>query len=109
MNPYVFLGLAIVCEIFGTSMMKISGGFKKLMPSLGVILGMGLSFYFLSHSLKSIPLGTAYAIWSGGGTALTALVGILVYKEGVDIKKILGLALIIIGVVALKLSSGGAH
>ena len=70
---------------------------------------MGIAFYCLSLSLNTIPLGTAYAIWSGIGTALTALVGVIVYKERFNLKKFLGLVLIIGGVVVLKLSSGGAH
>ncbi|MFC9599142.1 DMT family transporter [Peribacillus butanolivorans] len=109
MNPYVILGIAIISEVFGSSMLKVSNGFKKVFPSIGVIIGMGIAFYCLSLSLKTIPLGTAYAIWSGIGTALTALVGVIVYKERFNLKKFLGLVLIIGGVVVLKLSSGGAH
>ncbi|KON67838.1 multidrug efflux SMR transporter [Peribacillus butanolivorans] len=109
MNPYVILGIAIISEVFGSSMLKVSNGFKKLFPSIGVIIGMGIAFYCLSLSLNTIPLGTAYAIWSGIGTALTALVGVIVYKERFNLKKFLGLVLIIGGVVVLKLSSGGAH
>ncbi|WP_019240998.1 MULTISPECIES: DMT family transporter [Bacillus] len=109
MNPYVILAIAIVSEVFGSSMLKLSNGFKRLFPSIGVILGMSIAFYCLSQALKTIPLGTAYAIWSGIGTALTALVGVIVYKEVINFKKCLGLALIIGGVVVLKLSTGGAH
>jgi multidrug resistance protein EbrA len=109
LNPYVILGIAIISEVFGSSMLKVSNGFKKLFPSIGVIIGMGIAFYCLSLSLNTIPLGTAYAIWSGIGTALTALVGVIVYKERFNLKKFLGLVLIIGGVVVLKLSSGGAH
>ncbi|WP_349729301.1 DMT family transporter [Peribacillus frigoritolerans] len=107
MNPYAFLAIAILSEVFGSSMLKISNGFKRLFPSIGVVIGMGLAFYCLSLSLITIPLGTAYAIWSGIGTALTALVGVIVYKESFNVKKYLGLVLIIGGVVVLKLSSGG--
>ncbi|CAH0266128.1 Multidrug resistance protein EbrA [Peribacillus sp. Bi96] len=109
MNPYSFLAIAIISEVFGSSMLKVSNGFKKLLPSISVVLGMGLAFYCLSISLKTIPLGTAYAIWSGIGTALTALVGVIVYKESFNLKKFSGLALIIGGVVVLKLTSGGSH
>ena len=107
MNPYAFLAIAILSEVFGSSMLKVSNGFKRLFPSIGVVIGMGLAFYCLSLSLITIPLGTAYAIWSGIGTALTALVGVIVYKESFSLKKFLGLVLIIGGVVVLKLSSGG--
>ncbi|WP_141995045.1 multidrug efflux SMR transporter [Bacillus sp. B4EP4a] len=107
MNPYAFLAIAILSEVFGSSMLKVSNGFKRLFPSIGVVIGMGLAFYCLSLSLITIPLGTAYAIWSGIGTALTALVGVIVYKESFNMKKFSGLVLIIGGVVVLKLSSGG--
>ncbi|WP_286197871.1 multidrug efflux SMR transporter [Bacillus sp. ISL-34] len=109
MNPYAFLAIAILSEVFGSSMLKVSNGFKRLFPSIGVVIGMGLAFYCLSLSLITIPLGTAYAIWSGIGTALTALVGVIVYKEGFNVKKFLGLVLIIGGVIVLKLSSGDTH
>ncbi|MCK1983665.1 multidrug efflux SMR transporter [Peribacillus simplex] len=107
LNPYAFLAIAILSEVFGSSMLKVSNGFKRLLPSIGVVIGMGLAFYCLSISLITIPLGTAYAIWSGIGTALTALVGVIVYKESFNMKKFLGLVLIIGGVMVLKLSSGG--
>ncbi len=107
MNPYAFLAIAILSEVFGSSMLKVSNGFKRLFPSIGVVIGMGLAFYCLSLSLITIPLGTAYAIWSGIGTALTALVGVIVYKESFNLKKFFGLVLIIGGVVVLKLSSEG--
>ncbi|MGN7396077.1 DMT family transporter [Peribacillus frigoritolerans] len=107
MNPYALLAIAILSEVFGSSMLKVSNGFKRLFPSIGVVIGMGLAFYCLSLSLITIPLGTAYAIWSGIGTALTALVGVIVYKESFNLKKFLGLVMIIGGVVVLKLSSEG--
>ncbi|CAK6472946.1 DMT family transporter [Peribacillus castrilensis] len=107
MNPYAFLAIAILSEVFGSSMLKVSNGFKRLFPSIGVVIGMGLAFYCLSLSLITIPLGTAYAIWSGIGTALTALVGVIVYKESFNLTKFLGLVLIIGGVIVLKLSSEG--
>ena len=81
MNAYILLILAIISEVFGSSMLKATNGFKKLLPSLGVALGYGIAFYALSLSLKTLPLGLVYAIWSGLGTALTALVGIFIYKE----------------------------
>ncbi|MEC0229503.1 DMT family transporter [Paenibacillus alba] len=109
MNPFVLLAAAILAEVFGSSMLKVSNGFKKLFPSLGVVIGMGLAFYCLSLSLKVIPLGTAYAIWSGAGTALTALIGVVIYKEKLNLKNYLGLVLIIGGVVMMKLSVDGSH
>ena len=107
MSGYLLLITAILGEVFGSSMLKVSNGFKKLIPTLGIILGYALAFYALSLSLKTIPLGMAYAIWSGVGTALTALIGIIIFKEGFNSKKLLGLVLIIGGVIVLNL--GGAH
>ncbi|MBX9974575.1 multidrug efflux SMR transporter [Cytobacillus firmus] len=107
MNAYILLALAIISEVFGSSMLKATDGFKKLLPSLSVIFGYGVAFYALSLSLKTLPLGMAYAIWAGLGTVLTALVGIIIYKENVNGKKILGLALIVGGVILLN--SGGGH
>lgn len=105
MNGYVFLCIAIACEVFSTSMLKASVGFSKLVPSLAFIIGMGTSFYTLSLSLTLIPLNIAYAIWSGSGTVLTALIAIMIWKEPVNIYTFIGIALIIIGVVVINLKS----
>lgn len=105
---FVLLAIAIISEVFGSSMLKLSNGFKRVFPSIGVIIGMGVAFYCLSLALTTIPLGTAYAIWSGVGTALTALLGVVIYKENFNFKKFLGLLLIVGGVVIMKLS-GGSH
>ncbi|USK58292.1 DMT family transporter [Peribacillus asahii] len=99
---YLWLAIAIIAEVFGSSMLKLTGGFKKLVPTIGVIIGYGIAFYALSLSLKHLPLGVTYAIWAGVGTALTVLVGVGVYKEGLDMKKSLGILLIIGGIVLLK-------
>lgn len=107
MNAYVLLALAIISEVFGSSLLKAADGFKKLLPSLGVIIGYSVAFYTLSLSLKTLPLGVAYAIWAGLGTVLTALVGIFIHKENVSGKKLLGLAFIVCGVILLN--SGGGH
>ena len=107
MSGYLLLITAILGEVFGSTMLKVSNGFKKIIPTLGIILGYAIAFYALSLSLKTIPLGMAYAIWSGLGTALTALIGITIFKEGFNSKKLLGLVLIIGGVIVLNL--GGTH
>ncbi|MEH6989721.1 DMT family transporter [Cytobacillus firmus] len=107
MNAYFLLALAIVSEVAGSSLLKAADGFKKLLPSIGVIIGYSVAFYALSLSLKSLPLGVAYAVWAGLGTVLTALVGIFIYKENANGKKLLGLALIVGGVILLN--SGGGH
>lgn len=103
MNAYLLLAISIICEVFGSTMLKASNGFKKILPVVGIVIGYVLAFYTLSLSLKTLPLGLAYAIWSGVGTALTALIGIIIYKEGLSIKKLLGLGLIIGGVSILNM------
>ncbi|MBN6069611.1 multidrug efflux SMR transporter [Aggregatibacter actinomycetemcomitans] len=107
---WLFLVLAIVGEVFGSSMLKISNGFSKLLPSVGVIIGFGCAFYFLSIALKSIPLGTAYAIWAGVGLVLTALISVSIFGQKVDLWGVIGLGLILSGVIILNtLSHMGSH
>lgn len=104
MKGYIALGMAIFSEIFGATMLKLSEGFTNLFPSIGVIVGFGLSFYCLSLCLKTFPLSLAYAIWSGVGTALTALIGVLLWRDPFSIITLVGLVLIIGGVVLLNTS-----
>ncbi len=101
--------VAVVFEVIGSTALKASQGFSKLLPSLVVVLGYGLAFYFLSLSLKTIPLNIAYAIWSGLGTALIALLGWWVLKEPMNGAIALGILLIIAGVVVLNLASRLHH
>jgi len=103
MNAYLLLALSIITEVFGSSLLKATNGFKNLLPSLGVILGYGIAFYTLSLTLTELPLGTVYAIWSGVGTALTAMVGVIFYKEVVNLNKIIGIGMIIFGVIILNI------
>ncbi|ADD27572.1 DMT family transporter [Meiothermus ruber] len=105
MNGWLLLMIAIVSEVIGSTALKASQGFSKLLPSLVVVLGYGLAFYFLSLSLKTIPLNIAYAVWSGLGTALIALLGWWVLKEPMNGAIALGILLIIAGVVVLNLAS----
>ena len=107
MNAYVLLIFSIVCEVFGSSMLKATNGFRKIPPTIGLVIGYGLAFYCLSLSLQTLSLGVAYAIWAGLGTALTALVGVFIYKENFNAKKLWGLLLIIGGVILLNI--GGGH
>lgn len=107
MIGYIFLGSAIVLEIFSTSMLKLSMGFTKLIPSIIFAVGMSASFYMLSKALNLIPLSIAYAIWSGIGTALTALIGVYVWKEELSLTAVVGIGLIVVGVILLNLK--GAH
>ena len=85
--------------------LKYSQGFTKLVPSIFTIAGMIASFYFLSLALKSLPLGTAYAIWTGIGTVGTVILGITLFKEPIDIIRLICIGLIIIGIIGLKLVS----
>jgi small multidrug resistance pump len=104
---YVFLAAAIAAEVAATTAMKYSDGFSRLTPSLVTFLGYVLSFVLLARTLKSVSIGTAYAIWSGAGTAAIAMIGLALFGEGLDFTKIAGIVLIIGGVVVLNL--GGAH
>lgn len=105
MNSYFLLAIAIISELFGTSMLKASEGFTRILPSIGVILGFGVAFFSLSLSLKTIPLSIAYAIWSGVGTAATAVIGVLIWKEKISFNMVAGIVLIIVGVVLLNLKA----
>jgi multidrug resistance protein EbrB len=104
MRGYIFLTISITGEIFATAMLKLSDGLTVLLPSAGVIFGYALSFYCLSLCLKSVPLSLAYAIWSGAGTALTALIGAIIWEEAFSSLKITGILLIIGGIVLLNSS-----
>ncbi|MFD9486568.1 DMT family transporter [Streptomyces sp. NPDC059991] len=106
--PYVLLSCAIASEIAATSAMKYSEGFTRLWPSLVTGCGYLLAFYLLSLTLKSMSVGTAYAIWSGAGTAVIAAIGMLFLGEAMTAAKLAGVALIIGGVVLLNLG-GAAH
>lgn len=99
---YIFLIGAIMSEITATTALKLSDGFSKLGPSIVVVVGYGLSFVLLSLALKRMGIGTAYAIWSGVGTAVITLIGIVYFKEPVTLLKLTSIALIIIGVVGLN-------
>ncbi|KAF1726237.1 SMR family transporter [Pseudoxanthomonas japonensis] len=110
MNAYLYLALAIVAEVIATSALKASEGFTRLGPSLLVAAGYGVAFYFLSLTLKSVPVGVAYAIWSGAGIVLIALIGWLVLKQPLDLAAMLGMALIVAGVAVIQLfSKAAAH
>jgi small multidrug resistance pump len=105
---YLLLLIAIIAEVTATSALNASNGFTKLIPSLIVIVGYGVAFYCLSLTLKSIPLGIAYAIWSGLGVVLTAIVGLLLFKQKLDVAAIAGLSLIVMGVIVLNVFSKSA-
>lgn len=100
---YLLLALAIITEIIGGSMLKLSDGFTRIYPALGAIVGYGLSFYFLSLTLKTLPISVTYAIWAGIGTALTAVIGVVIWKEAFSTQTIIGIAAIVIGVALLNM------
>ncbi|ABV62301.1 MULTISPECIES: SMR family multidrug efflux transporter EbrB [Bacillus] len=104
MKGMLYLTGAILTEVFGSTMLKLSQGFSQMLPSIGVLIGFGFAFTFLSLALKTIDLSSAYATWSGVGTALTALIGLVIFDETIHIKGFIGLALVICGVIVLNLS-----
>jgi len=110
---WLYLFLAILMEVSGTTCMKISEGFTRVLPSVLIFIFYGLSITFLTLTLKKIEVSVAYAVWSAVGTALIASIGILWFRETLSLLKVGSLALIILGVVGLHLSQGqearGAH
>ena len=105
---YLTLAGAIAAEVTATTAMKYSHGFSRLGPSLVTALGYLVSFLLLAQTLKTVQSGTAYAIWSGVGTAAIAVLGLLLFGEGLDTVKVAGILLIIGGVVVLNLG-GASH
>ena len=105
---YVYLAIAIVAEVIATSSLKASDGFARLWPSVVTVIGYGIAFYFLSLTLRSIPTGIAYAIWSGVGIVLISAVGWVWFRQALDLPAIIGMALIIAGVLVVNLFSRSA-
>ena len=102
---YLFLAIAIIAEVAATSALKASEEFTRLVPSIIVIVGYGIAFYFLTIVLRVIPIGITYAVWSGVGIVLVAVVGFFIYKQTPDIPAIIGMGLIISGVVVIHVFS----
>ncbi|MHC5353931.1 DMT family transporter [Myroides sp. LJL115] len=110
MKNLLLLFVAIIFEVIATSSLKASEEFTKLWPSIITIVGYGLAFYFLSLTLRSIPMGIAYAMWSGIGIVLVSIVGVFVYNQKLDMPAVIGMALIVLGVVVINVfSKMGAH
>ena len=101
MKNWLILFIAILSETIATTALKASEGFTVLLPSIIVVIGYCLSFYFLSLTLRTIPVGIAYAVWSGVGVALVTLFGVLVYDQRLDFSALVGISLIMLGVVVL--------
>lgn len=102
---WFYLAVAIVAEIIATSLLKSSEGFTRLWPSLVVIVGYGCAFFFLSLTLRTIPVGVAYAIWSGAGIVLVTLFAWLIFGQTISLPDVVGIGLIIAGVIVLRLFS----
>ncbi len=102
---YLYLLLAICAEVAATTTLRASDGFSRLLPSLAVVSGYAVSFFFLSLTLRAIPVGVAYAIWSGIGMTLISILGWVIYKQALDTPALIGIGLIMAGVLVLQLFS----
>lgn len=106
MNQYwLYLGTAIVCEVIATSALKASNGFSQLLPTAILTIGYGASFYFLSLTLRGLPVGVAYAVWSGVGVVLISALAWLLYGQQLDLAALAGIGLIVAGVLVINLFS----
>jgi small multidrug resistance pump len=99
---WLYLSIAIASEVVGTTCLKLSDGFTKLWPSVGVVAAYSVTFVFLALTLKTLPVGIAYAVWAGVGIAAMALIGWLAFGQPLDGAALLGIALIVLGVVVLN-------
>lgn len=102
---YLCLMIAIVAEVAATTSLKACQEFTKPIPSVIVIVGYGIAFYFMTLVLRYIPIGITYALWSGLGIVLVAVIGAVVYKEIPDLPAVIGMGLIIAGVITINLLS----
>ncbi|MFN8385896.1 MAG: multidrug efflux SMR transporter [Anaerolineales bacterium] len=102
---FLILFFAILSEVIGTVSLKLSNGFTKPVPSIVVVIGYGASFYLLSLALKAMPIGVAYAIWSGVGLILTVIAGMIVWRETLDWARVVGIVLILIGIIFINVIS----
>lgn len=105
MHHWILLGFAILAEVVGTSAMKASEGFSKIVPSMITVVFYGIAFYLLSLTLRTIPVGIAYAVWSGVGIVLISLVAWVLYGQKLDMAGLIGIGLIISGVIVLNVFS----
>ncbi len=105
MSHWIYLSIAILAEVVGTSFLKASEGMTKLLPSVVVALSYAVAFYFLSLTLKTMPLGIAYAVWAGAGVALIAVAGYVFYGQALDTPALIGISLIVAGVAVINFFS----
>lgn len=108
MIAYLYLGIAIAAEVIATTALRAANGFTVLIPSIISILGYIVAFYFLSLTLRTMPVGIAYAIWSGVGIVIVSILGLLLYKQVLDLPALLGMGLIMAGVIVINLFSRSA-
>ena len=108
MKNWLFLGAAIMAEVAATSALKASEGFTRLWPSVVVALGYGIAFYCLSLTLRTIPVGVAYAIWSGMGIVLVSIAALFLYQQKLDLAALIGMGMIVGGVAVMQLFSSTA-
>lgn len=107
-QAYFFLLIAVIAETIGTTALQASHQFTRLWPSLIVVIGYGLAFYFMAITLRYMPVGIVYAMWSGLGIVLIALIGYLVFGQHLDLPAVLGLGMIISGILIIHLFSKSA-
>ncbi|WP_240230189.1 DMT family transporter [Devosia lacusdianchii] len=105
MPGYLFLGLAIIGEVIATSFLRASAGFTQLVPTIVVVVGYGVTFYFFSLALQTIPVGIGYAIWSGIGIVLISIIAFFVYGQSLDLPALIGIGLILAGVIVINVFS----
>ena len=105
MNPYLVLAGAIVSELFGTTALKLSEGFTRPLPSIGVVIGYGLAFYLVSLTLEDLPIGVVYGTWAALGVVGVAAIGIVMFDERPDVAGVVGIAFIVAGVYVLNVVS----
>ncbi|WP_189064389.1 DMT family transporter [Deinococcus seoulensis] len=110
MSPLLLLGLAIVSEVVATSALRASEGFTRPWPSVLTVAGYGVAFWLMGQALRSLPIGYTYAVWSGVGTALVAVIGWVYFRDAFSWTALAGIALIVGGVALLNLGGGhGSH
>ncbi|SFV29576.1 small multidrug resistance pump [Devosia crocina] len=105
MNGAVYLAVAIVGEVIATSFLRASAGFTQLVPTIIVVVGYSITFYFFSLALQTIPVGIGYAIWSGVGIVLVSIIAFFAYGQSLDIPALVGIGLILAGVLVINLFS----
>ncbi|MES2342944.1 MAG: SMR family transporter [Pseudomonadota bacterium] len=108
LNGYAWLGIAILAEVIATTALKASDGFSRLVPSIITVAGYGVAFFCLSHSMRTVPVGIGYAIWSGIGIVLITLLAWLLFKQRLDLPAVLGMGMILAGVLVINLYSKAA-